>query len=91
MDSDTEGRADDGRRRHGHLARLIATAGATAAMAGALFATGAVSYVAEAFGSPAGQGSASSQYRPGWGCGDRNHDHTGPPGNQYAPPPPGCR
>ena len=91
MGSDAEGRASDGRRRHGRLARLIATGATTAAMAGGLFATGAVSYVTEAFGSPAGKGSADSQYRPGWGCGDRNHVHTGPPGNQYASPPPGCR
>ena len=25
--------------------------------------------------------SADSQYRPGLGCGDQNHIHTGPPGN----------
>src|SRR5215213_9439023 len=25
--------------------------------------------------------SASSQYKPGLGCGDKNHTHTGPPGN----------
>jgi hypothetical protein len=25
--------------------------------------------------------SAQSQYRPGLGCGDQNHIHTGPPGN----------
>jgi hypothetical protein len=25
--------------------------------------------------------SADSQYRPGLGCGDKNHIHTGPPGN----------
>lgn len=29
--------------------------------------------------------------RPGWGCGDENHGHTGPPGAQYGTtPPPGC-
>jgi hypothetical protein len=29
--------------------------------------------------------------RPGWGCGDDNHTHTGPPGAQYgSTPPPGC-
>ena len=33
-------------------------------------------------------GSASfSQYRPGWGCSDKNHTHTGPPGNPGAPSP----
>jgi hypothetical protein len=25
--------------------------------------------------------SADQQYRPGLGCGDKNHTHTGPPGN----------
>ena len=27
------------------------------------------------------------QYRPGWGCGDKNHIHTGPPGNPGATSP----
>jgi hypothetical protein len=60
-------------------------------MVGGLLATGAANYVAAAFGNSPGQSSADTQYRPGWGCGDRNHVHTGPPGRQYAPPPPGCR
>lgn len=28
--------------------------------------------------------------RPGWGCGDKNHKHSGPPGRPNADPPPGC-
>jgi hypothetical protein len=28
--------------------------------------------------------------RPGWGCGDKNHTHNGPPGRPDADPPPGC-
>jgi len=28
--------------------------------------------------------------RPGWGCGDDNHRHSGPPGRPNASPPPGC-
>lgn len=28
--------------------------------------------------------------RPGWGCGDKNHAHSGPPGRPGATPPPGC-
>ena len=28
--------------------------------------------------------------RPGWGCGDTNHKHSGPPGRPGATPPPGC-
>jgi hypothetical protein len=29
--------------------------------------------------------------RPGWGCGDVNHTHSGPPGRPGASPPPGCQ
>lgn len=29
--------------------------------------------------------------RPGWGCGDKNHTHSGPPGRPGATPPPGCQ
>jgi hypothetical protein len=29
--------------------------------------------------------------RPGWGCGDNNHTHSGPPGRPGASPPPGCQ
>jgi hypothetical protein len=53
----------------------------------ALVASGTLPSLTEAFGKG---GAASDQYRPGWGCGDRNHIHTGPPGRQYATPPPGC-
>lgn len=28
--------------------------------------------------------------RPGFGCGDENHQHSGPPGRPGATPPPGC-
>jgi hypothetical protein len=28
--------------------------------------------------------------KPGWGCGDENHTHSGPPGRPGATPPPGC-
>ena len=30
---------------------------------------------------------AADQYRPGWGCGDKNHIHRGPPGNPGATSP----
>jgi hypothetical protein len=33
---------------------------------------------------------SSAGARPGWGCGDTNHTHTGPPGRPDATPPPGC-
>ena len=29
----------------------------------------------------------ADQYRPGWGCGDKNHIHRGPPGNPGATSP----
>jgi hypothetical protein len=34
--------------------------------------------------------SASSQYKPGMGCGDKNHIHTGPPGNPDKNPATDC-
>src|SRR4051812_31214222 len=34
--------------------------------------------------------SASSQYKPGMGCGDKNHIHTGPPGNPNKNPATDC-
>jgi hypothetical protein len=36
--------------------------------------------------SPAG----TTGTKPGWGCGDDNHTHSGPPGRPGATPPPGC-
>ena len=33
---------------------------------------------------------SASGTRPGWGCGDTNHKHSGPPGRPGATPPPGC-
>jgi hypothetical protein len=32
----------------------------------------------------------TSSARPGWGCGDDNHDHSGPPGRPGATAPKGC-
>lgn len=37
---------------------------------------------------PTKQAAPTSSTRPGWGKGDRNHDHTGPPGNSGPPPDP---
>jgi hypothetical protein len=94
MDFEAVGHADERRAGNGRLVRMLAAGGLTAALAAGLLATGAVSYVATAFGTPPDKGPAGKQYgdtRPGWGCGDRNHVHTGPPGRQYATPPPGCR
>jgi len=33
-------------------------------------------------GDGGGGSAAKSEYKPGKGCGDRNHTHTGPPGNE---------
>ena len=33
---------------------------------------------------------STTSARPGWGCGDTNHKHSGPPGRPGATPPPGC-
>ena len=35
-------------------------------------------------------GTSASGTRPGWGCGDTNHKHSGPPGRPGATPPLGC-
>jgi len=55
---------------------------ASVALIAGLLAFGAVGAVA-APGNGGGQSSAAKQYgeRPGKGCGDTNHVHTGPPGN----------
>ena len=37
-----------------------------------------------------GGSAASSQYKPGMGCGDKNHTHTGPPGNPSKNPATDC-
>jgi hypothetical protein len=77
---------------HGSVLRFAIAAALTAALIAVLIATGGLQTLDEAFGKrgPDKAASAQYQYRPGWGCGDRNHIHTGPPGRQYAQPPPGC-
>jgi hypothetical protein len=37
-----------------------------------------------------GNNAANSQYKPGMGCGDANHIHTGPPGNPDKNPATDC-
>jgi hypothetical protein len=93
MDSDASSHADENYAATSRLARMLAAGALTAAMGFALAATGGLSYAAAAFAKSPDSRPAAKQYdnvRPGWGCGDRNHVHTGPPGRQYAPPPPGC-
>jgi hypothetical protein len=74
----------------GWVWRLVLAFAVTVALLATLSASGALPSLDDAFGKPEKTASAQDQYRPGWGCGDRNHIHTGPPGRQYASPPPGC-
>jgi|SRR3954451_13171329 hypothetical protein len=43
-----------------------------------------------ASGGSGGSNAADQQYRPGMGCGDKNHIHTGPPGNPNKNPATDC-
>ena len=45
-----------------------------------LMAGGTSGVIAAKGGNGNGGSAAESQYRPGKGCGDQNHTHTGPPG-----------
>ena len=82
-------------RGRGHAgartARLTVALALTGLLFAALAAFGAARYATSAAAQAIPPGGAQyDQYKPGWGCGDRNHVHTGPPGRQYATPPPGC-
>ena len=72
--------------------RLTVALALTGLLFAALAAFGAARYATSAAAQAIPPGGAQyDQYRPGWGCGDRNHVHTGPPGRQYGTtPPPGC-
>jgi hypothetical protein len=48
---------------------------------GALLIGGTTGGAIAAGGAGGSSNAAKSQYKPGNGCGDKNHDHTGPPGN----------
>ena len=67
----------------------LAIAGALSAVGGVSYAANAVSHAAEAaravvvtrtHASPLSISAGGDQYRPGYGFGDPNHNHTGPPG-----------
>ena len=49
--------------------------------------TTAVGIASNTSGSPS---AAQAQYKPGMGCGDKNHVHTGPPGNPSKNPATDC-
>jgi len=63
-------------RRGTPMKSRVATLALTALVIGGTTAGG----IAASGGNGNGS-SADSQYRPGLGCGDKNHTHTGPPGN----------
>jgi len=94
MDPHATSHADEHREATNRRVRIVAAAAITLVVGLALAASGGLNYAGTAFGKPEHKGAAAAQYqyleRPGWGCGDRNHVHTGPAGRQYAPPPPGC-
>jgi|Tabmets5t2r1_1033131.scaffolds.fasta_scaffold05641_3 hypothetical protein len=83
-----------GHREHADawVFRLVLAAALTAALIAVLISSGGFQAIDEAFGKGDPKKAASAEYqeRPGWGCGDRNHVHTGPPGRPDASPPPGC-
>jgi hypothetical protein len=93
MGIDAGPHGDGAKRRNGRVTRLVAAGGITATLTAGLLASGGLGYAATTAKKAAGGGPPDKQYgdtRPGWGCGDKNHEHTGPPGRQYASPPPGC-
>jgi hypothetical protein len=83
-----------GHREHadGWVFRFVLAVALTAALIAVLISLGGFQAIDEAFGQADPDKPTSAQYqeRPGWGCGDRNHVHTGPPGRPDASPPPGC-
>jgi hypothetical protein len=65
----------------------------TAATTVVLTALGGFGFAAsQAVNSNSNNSPQQSAYpKPGWGCGDKNHEHTGPPGNGASNgPPPNC-
>ncbi len=64
------------------LKKAILAGIATAVLVGALVAVPV--FAGNSNGGPSKFGNG---YAPGWGCGDQNHIHTGPPGNPGAESP----
>jgi hypothetical protein len=64
-----------GRTRGNPMRSRVLTLALTALLIGGTTAGGIA-----ASGGGGGGNSAQSQYKPGKGCGDNNHTHTGPPG-----------
>jgi phage tail tape-measure protein len=68
------------------LRSRVVTLALTALIVGGTTAGG----IAASGGSDGGS-AAVQQYRPGMGCGDKNHTHTGPPGNPDKNPATDCK
>ncbi len=76
------------------LRRASGPTAVTAVVLGAVLWLGAAGYARDTVSRSVAGTLAQYQYpteRPGWGCGDKNHEHSGPPGAQYGKTaPPGC-
>jgi hypothetical protein len=68
------------------LRSRVVTLALTAVIIGGTTAGG----IAANNGGGGGGSAAVQQYRPGMGCGDKNHTHTGPPGNPNKNPATDC-
>lgn len=75
-----------GRIKRRTLAQLLIACGMAVAMLMAFVAVGGVSSGPHGLAFAKGNHTAGG-IRPGWGCGDTNHTHTGPPGNPGATSP----
>ncbi|HLY49003.1 MAG TPA: hypothetical protein VKR21_07390 [Solirubrobacteraceae bacterium] len=64
----------------GRLAFMRSRIASLLTVAALLGGTGGAIAVANQGGTP-NHGAASGEYKPGKGCGDKNHEHQGPPGN----------
>jgi hypothetical protein len=74
------------RLRGAPLRSRVVTLALTALLVGGTTAGG----IAASSGGGGGN-AADSQYKPGMGCGDKNHIHTGPPGNPDKNPATDCK
>jgi hypothetical protein len=68
-------------RRDRRLVPMKARVATILTILGLAGGTGGALAIAATGGSHGSKGAADTQYKPGKGCGDKNHTHTGPPGN----------
>jgi hypothetical protein len=81
--------ASRGRRIPGINGRSTRSRALTLIVSALLLGGTTAGAIAGAGGGGGGGSSAKSEYRPGKGCGDKHHVHTGPPGNpgnRHCPP-----